>query len=417
MSGQSAEELLSPREVPAEQVCGIKQAGETIEECIRKNMPVVIVGDYDADGITSTTILTRLLYSMGVKVRPIIPRRFTDGYGVSDSILKGVENSLILMSVGYGVGIVPESWIDAIEYIASPLDGPQGLWKGDKNTGDTQTSSQDNAAVQGTRTQVSGTLNVEFIDVGQADAILIYNDENAMLIDAGNNPDGKPLTNYIKSLGIDHLDYVIGTHNHEDHIGGMDDVITAYSSEVDYIMLSEEEGTTATYRSVVEAADSSSAEQLTPKAGETYTLGDATWQILSCDTDMPDLNESSIVIKLTYGNTSFLFTGDATMNTEQGLEMSGYDLKSDVLKVGHHGSAGSTADSFLDAVAPEIAVISVDSESDMGEMYHHPATSTLQRLSQHGIKVYRTDELGTIRITSDGEKLAVSAFATSTDGT
>ena len=94
MSGQSAEELLSPSEVPAEQVCGIKQAGETIEECIRKNMPVVIVGDYDADGITSTTILTRLLYSMGVKVRPIIPRRFTDGYGVSDSILKGVENSL-----------------------------------------------------------------------------------------------------------------------------------------------------------------------------------------------------------------------------------------------------------------------------------------------------------------------------------
>ena len=174
---------------------------------------------------------------------------------------------------------------------------------------------------------------------------------------------------------------------------------------------------TATYRSVVEAADSSFAEQLAPKAGETYTLGDATWQILSCDTDVPDLNESSIVIKLTYGNTSFLFTGDATMNTEQGLEMSGYDLKSDVLKVGHHGSAGSTADSFLDAVAPEIAVISVDSESDMGEMYHHPATSTLQRLSQHGIKVYRTDELGTIRITSDGEKLAVSAFATSTDGT
>lgn len=337
------------------------------------------------------------------------------------SLVKKIASFLavffILMSVGYGVGIVPESWIDAIEYIASPLDGPQGLWKGDKNTGDTQTSSQDNAAVQGTRTQVSGTLNVEFIDVGQADAILIYNDENAMLIDAGNNPDGKPLTNYIKSLGIDHLDYVIGTHNHEDHIGGMDDVITAYSSEVDYIMLSEEEGTTATYRSVVEAADSSSAEQLTPKAGETYTLGDATWQILSCDTDMPDLNESSIVIKLTYGNTSFLFTGDATMNTEQGLEMSGYDLKSDVLKVGHHGSAGSTADSFLDAVAPEIAVISVDSESDMGEMYHHPATSTLQRLSQHGIKVYRTDELGTIRITSDGEKLAVSAFATSTDGT
>lgn len=96
MSGQSAEELLSPSEVPAEQVCGIKQAGETIEECIRKNMPVVIVGDYDADGITSTTILTRLLYSMGVKVRPIIPRRFTDGYGVSDSILEGVEKSLII---------------------------------------------------------------------------------------------------------------------------------------------------------------------------------------------------------------------------------------------------------------------------------------------------------------------------------
>lgn len=94
------------------------------------------------------------------------------------SLVKKIASFLavffILMSVGYGVGIVPESWIDAIEYIASPLDGPQGLWKGDKSTGDTQTSSQNNAAVQGTRTQVSGTLNVEFIDVGQADAILIY---------------------------------------------------------------------------------------------------------------------------------------------------------------------------------------------------------------------------------------------------
>ena len=326
-------------------------------------------------------------------------------------IISGLAIFFVLMSVGYGAGIVPESWIDAIETVTSPLDGPQKLWQGSKN----EDTAEVAPSTGGDTAASENTLNVEFIDVGQADAILIYDDNDAMLIDAGNNPDGEPLVKYIESLGIEHLDYAVGTHNHEDHIGGLDDVINSF--DIDYIMLSEEKGTTAAYRSVVKAAESSAAEMLVPQAGDTYELGNATWQILSCDTDVTDLNESSIVIKLTYGGTSFLFTGDATMNTEQELEMSGYDLKSNVLKVGHHGSASSTADSFLNAVQPEIAVISVDSTSDLGQMYHHPATSTLQRLNHHGIKVYRTDEAGTVRITSDGTHLQVSAFQTETNGT
>ena len=307
----------------------------------------------------------------------------------------------VLLSVGYGIGIVPESWISAVESVTSILDGPKSPWKPVLGESDREKESQASTQ-QGAQEEA---LTLEILDVGQADAILAYMDGHYMLVDAGNNADGAAIVKYLESIGVDHLDYVIGTHAHEDHIGGTDDVIKAF--DVDYIMLSEEPADTATYRSVVAAAEESPAEKLTPRAGNTYTLGQARWQILSCETGVKDLNESSIVIKLTYGNTSFLLTGDATANNEQELEMSGYDLNSTVLKVGHHGSAHSTSESFLRAVQPEIAIISVDADSDLGQMYRHPSSTTLTRLDRAGAKTYRTDNDGTVILTSNGRNVTM----------
>lgn len=256
--------------------------------------------------------------------------------------------------------------------------------------------------------KVEGNLSVSFIDVGQADSILIRNGNYNMLIDAGNNEDGEKLVNYFKSLGIEEFTYVFATHPHEDHIGGMDDIINNF--KIDNYYMSNKLSTTKTFMDVLDALDRRNLKYTVPNKGDTLKLGDANIKVIYPGDDKSNINDSSIVLKITYGKNSFLLTGDATSNVER--KIYNEDIKSDVLKVAHHGSSYSSTDVFLDRVKPYYAVISVGKNN----IYNHPSNKTLEKLNKRNIKVYRTDLDGTITFTSDGENLSVQTLETDTNG-
>jgi beta-lactamase superfamily II metal-dependent hydrolase len=243
-------------------------------------------------------------------------------------------------------------------------------------------------------------LKVHYINVGQADSILIQQGSQAMLIDGGNNEDGNLVKTYISNQGITTLDYVIGTHAHEDHIGGLDYVINSF--KVGKVYFPKETSTTQTFIDFVDAVKNKGLQLIAPVVGETFKLGDATATILAPNgTGYSDSNNSSVVIKVQYGNNKFLFTGDAEAISENEMISKGFDLKADVLKVGHHGSSSSTTDEFLSAVNPKYAVISVGEDNTYG----HPNKTVMDKLKNDGITIYRTDELGTIVATSDGNNI------------
>lgn len=256
--------------------------------------------------------------------------------------------------------------------------------------------------------KVEGNLSVSFIDVGQADSILIRNGNYNMLIDAGNNEDGEKLVNYFKSLGIEEFTYVFATHPHEDHIGGMDDIINNF--KIDNYYMSNKLSTTKTFMDVLDALDGRNLKYTVPNKGDTLKLGDANIKVIYPGDDKSNINDSSIVLKITYGKNSFLLTGDATSNVER--KIYNEDIKSDVLKVAHHGSSYSSTDVFLDRVKPYYAVISVGKNN----IYNHPSNKTLEKLNKRNIKVYRTDLEGTIVFISDGDNLSVKALKTDTNG-
>lgn len=250
---------------------------------------------------------------------------------------------------------------------------------------------------------VDGNLKVHYIDVGQADSILIQQNGHNMLIDAGNNADSDLVVNYLKKQGVSNLDYVIGTHPHEDHIGGLDAVIKSFT--IGKVYMPKATSTTQTYKDVVSAISSKKLKITTPTVGSHFNLGDATATILAPNgSGYEDANNYSIAIKLTYGNNSFLFMGDAEDISENEILSNGQNIKADVLKVGHHGSSSSTTKTFLSKVAPKYAVISVGKDNSYG----HPHKSTMDKLKASGIIVYRTDETGTIVATSDGSKITFS---------
>lgn len=256
--------------------------------------------------------------------------------------------------------------------------------------------------------KVNENFSVSFIDVGQADSVLIRNGNYNMLIDAGNNEDGEKLVNYFKSLGIEEFTYVFATHPHEDHIGGMDDIINNF--KIDNYYMSNKLSTTKTFMDVLDALDGCNLKYTVPNKGDTLKLGDANIKVIYPGDDKSNINDSSIVLKITYGKNSFLLTGDATSNVER--KIYNEDIKSDVLKVAHHGSSYSSTDVFLDKVKPYYAVISVGKNN----IYNHPSNKTLEKLNKRNIKVYRTDLDGTIVFISDGENLSVKALKTDTNG-
>lgn len=251
-------------------------------------------------------------------------------------------------------------------------------------------------------------LQIQFLDVGQADSILIQNEDQFMLIDAGNNEDGKKLVSYFQSLGIESFQYVIGTHAHEDHIGGMDDIIDNF--DIDTFYMPDVITTTATFESVLDSLEKKNIAFQTPAIDSTFELGDATIDVLYVGTDDSDLNNTSIVLKLTYGKTSVLFMGDAEKEVETKIQNK--NIAADVLKVGHHGSNTSSSKSFLEKVNPSYAIISVGK----GNSYGHPSNQTIQNLQNQNIKIYRTDESGTIIMTTDGTNITFQTVQTDTNG-
>ncbi|MEA4895137.1 MAG: MBL fold metallo-hydrolase [Oscillospiraceae bacterium] len=248
----------------------------------------------------------------------------------------------------------------------------------------------------------TGYLIVHFIDVGQGDSEFIeLPSGKTMLIDAGESEYGNTVVNYIKNLGYSKIDYLVATHPHADHIGGMAKVVQSFSIGSIYMPFATT--TTQTYSYLLSAIKSAGLTVTTAKAGvNMFNSNGLTADIIApVGTGYDDLNNYSAVIKLTYKNNFFLFMGDAEELSEKEITTS---VKADVLKVGHHGSNSSTGQAFLGKVNPKYAVISVGEGNDYG----HPAQTTLDKLSSIGATTYRTDKNGTVIFKSNGTDISVS---------
>ncbi|MEG0596619.1 MAG: ComEC/Rec2 family competence protein [Oscillospiraceae bacterium] len=250
------------------------------------------------------------------------------------------------------------------------------------------------------------TLEVHYIDVGQADAALVLCDGKAMLIDGGNVADSSRMVAYLKKQGVTRLDAVIATHCHEDHLGGLSGALNACGAGKVYCP--ETEYDSKAFRDFAKYVAAQGLSITVPTPDESFELGSATVTILGPRQAQQETNNTSIVLRIDFGATSFLFTGDAQREAEADLLNAGCNLAATVLKVGHHGSNTSTTYPFLREVMPQFAAISVGKDNSYG----HPDEDTLSRLRDAVATVYRTDLQGDIIATSDGMTVTMTTAKT-----
>lgn len=251
-----------------------------------------------------------------------------------------------------------------------------------------------------------GELWVQVIDIGQGDSILIRSVDKTILIDAGPGSSEQDLKAFLDSCGVKTIDCFICSHHHEDHIGGADMVMTEYN--VKQVLMPMTDSSTYAVTSFLDSIYASNAVVDVPAPGDDYTFGDISFTVLAPENKFKDGNNSSIVILLTYGDTRFMFTGDAETESEKEIlkRFDGTDLECDFLKVGHHGSTTSTGSKFLSTVSPSVAAISCGRDNDYG----HPHSKIIKRLINFGISednILRTDIDGTLTIISDGSSLSI----------
>lgn len=247
----------------------------------------------------------------------------------------------------------------------------------------------------------SDDLEVHFMNIGQSESILIQSGGKNLLIDGGTNFTGGKVVEYLRHEGITYLDYVVGTHGHEDHIGGIDAIL--YNFQVGELFLPKQTYSTHTYRDILEMARVKHIPVTVPRWKEVRILGKAKMMFLSPDSNKiyEDINDSSLVVRISNGKHSFLFCGDISKKMEKRILKTGVYLKSDVLKLNHHGSNDANSMKFLKKVSPKYAVVCCAKRNAFG----HPHKSVLKRLQKRKIQLFRTDEQGKVLFTSDGKIL------------
>ena len=252
---------------------------------------------------------------------------------------------------------------------------------------------------------VDSDFAVYYLDVGQSDCTIVVCDDQVLMIDCGTYNQLNTIRQSMHTLNIDKIDYMVVTHQHDDHMGSAIDLLEDLTVE-NFIMpkLTQSNNVTSkAYNVLVNTLDGKNINKIPAQDCKSFMLGEALVEILSPTVQSNNLNNMSVVLKVTYGNTEFLFQGDAESKIENDLLRSDYDIDVDVLKTGHHGSKTSSSDKYIEATSPEIAIIS----SGYGNNYGHPNAMVLERLEKENISTFTTLLDGDITVASDGETITV----------